>query len=115
MINQLTQYVAGVLVIVGSGFSLLAALGLLRFPDLYTRLHAVTKAGPVGAGFILLAIAIVSADAPVVLRALAGIVFLILTSPVAAHLLARAAYSVGYQPTEGTQVNDLSNEIPAKR
>lgn len=115
MINQLAQYVAGILVIIGAAFSLLAALGLLRFPDLYTRLHAATKAGPVGAGFVLLAIAIVSTDAPVILRALAGIAFLILTSPVAAHLLARAAYSAGYQPSAGTQVNDLSNENTAKR
>ena len=115
MINQLTQYVAGVFLLAGAGFSLLAALGLLRFPDLYTRLHAATKAGPVGAGFVLLAIAVVSVETPVILRALAGIAFLILTSPVAAHLLARAAYSTGYRPSEGTQVNDLSNENPAER
>ena len=115
MIGELVQYVAGVFVLIGATFCLLAALGILRLPDLYTRMHAATKAGPVGAGFVLLAIAVASLDAPIVLRALAGIAFLILTSPVAAHLLACAAYSAGYQPAPSTQVNDLSNENPAMR
>ena len=51
----------------------------------------------------------------VAVRALAGIGFLILTAPVAAHLLARAAYSAGYQPSPATTVNDLSNESTRNR
>ena len=62
MIVQTLQYVAGVFLIVGAGFSLLAAAGIYRFPDLYTRLHAATKAGTVGAGFVLLAVAISATD-----------------------------------------------------
>jgi multicomponent Na+:H+ antiporter subunit G len=115
MIDQIIQYVAGILIIIGSAFCLLAAIGVLRFPDLYTRMHAATKAGTVGAGFVLLAIAVASLDASVALRALAGLGFLILTAPVAAHLLARAAYSAGYQPSPATTVNDLSNESTRNR
>jgi len=115
VIDQISQYVAGVFIIIGSAFCLLAAIGVLRFPDLYTRMHAATKAGPVGAGFVLLAIAVASLDASVAMRALAGIGFLILTAPVAAHLLARAAYSAGYQPSEATKVNDLSSESTRNR
>ena len=110
MIVEIFQYVAGIAVIVGAVFSLLAAIGLLRFPDLYTRLHAATKTGVVGAGVVLLAVALAAFDVAVSLRALGGIVFLVLTTPVAAHLLARAALAAGIAPANITVVNDLANE-----
>lgn len=114
MIVNIAQYVAGVSIVLGAIFSLLAAVGLLRLPDLYTRMHAAAKAGPVGAGLVFFAIAIASFDGPVILRAIAGFVFLLLTLPVSAHLLARAAYFAGYHPTEITFINDLENENPVK-
>jgi len=110
VIVEIFQYVAGIAVIVGAVFSLLAAIGLLRFPDLYTRLHAAAKTGVVGAGFVLLAVALAAFDVAVSLRALGGIVFLVLTTPVAAHLLARAALAAGIAPANITVVNDLANE-----
>ena len=58
MIIEILQYIAGVFVLIGCVFSLLAAIGVLRFPDLYTRLHAATKTGVVGAGFVLLALSV---------------------------------------------------------
>ena len=106
----LTSYISGAFLIVGAIFSLTATIGVLRFPDVYTRLHAAAKAGPVGAGFVLLAVAVAAFDAATALRAMVGIVFLILTAPVAAHLLARAAYLVGVAPDTLTKINDLENE-----
>jgi multicomponent Na+:H+ antiporter subunit G len=107
---DLTNYVSGAFLIVGAIFSLTATIGVLRFPDVYTRLHAAAKAGPVGAGFVLLAVAVAALDAATALRAIIGILFLILTAPVAAHLLARAAYLVGVAPDTLTKINDLENE-----
>lgn len=112
MISDIFQYVAGGFLVGGACFSLLAALGLLRFPDIFTRLHAATKAGTVGAGFVLLAVALASFDVSVALRALGGIAFIVLTSPIAAHLLARAAYLSGDRPSNITVVNELENEKP---
>ena len=86
-----------ILLLVGSTFTFLAALGVLRLPDLYTRMHAASKAGVVGGGLILLAVALMSQDASVAIRAIIGIAFLLLTTPVSAHLLAKASQSVGYQ------------------
>ena len=68
------------LLVAGSAFALTAAIGINRFPDLFTRMHAASKAGTVGSSLLRLA---------------AG--FLILTAPVAAHLLARAAKGSGYR------------------
>jgi multicomponent Na+:H+ antiporter subunit G len=104
------QYAATALVVTGSIFSFLAALGILRLPDLYTRMHAASKAGAVGAGLMLLGVALASLEGAVILRALLGILFLLLTTPVSAHLLARAAYRAGVAPVASTNINDLAAE-----
>lgn len=109
MITTLVQYLAALLMVGGAVFSLLAAIGVLRLPDLYTRMHAASKAGVVGAGLVLLALALASGDGPVVLRAILGILFLLLTTPVSAHLLARAAYRAGHRPASITIVDDLQS------
>jgi len=87
--------IAGILVLVGAAFALIAAIGVARMPDLYVRMHAATKAGTLGAGLILLALALHAEEVGVILRAVAGIFFLLLTAPIAAHLLGRAAYCTG--------------------
>jgi len=107
MIVEVFQYIAGIVMVFGALFSLLAAVGVLRLPDLYTRMHAASKAGTMGAGLSLAAIAVISFDGAVILRAAAGFVFLLLTAPVSAHLLARAAYLAGYSPSKLTVINDL--------
>lgn len=107
MIGETFQYVAALLILLGAGFGLIAAIGVLRLPDLYTRLHAASKAGAIGTGLIFLAVAVVSLDGAVVLRAILGIAFLLLSTPVSAHLLARAAYRSGEAPAAATTVHDL--------
>jgi multicomponent Na+:H+ antiporter subunit G len=106
MLNLL-QYLAAIVMLSGALFGLLAAIGLLRLPDLYTRLHAASKAGLAGAGLILLAVALAAGDAAIIFRAVAGILFLVLTTPVSAHLLARSAYSAGFRPHPSTRANEL--------
>lgn len=91
MIEAVAIYAGCVLLVVGALFCLLAAVGVIRLPDLLTRMHAASKAGAVGGGMILLAVPLVSLDASVALRAILGVMFLVLTTPVSAHLLARAS------------------------
>lgn len=83
-------------------FALTASLGILRFPDLYTRMHAASKAGTLASGFALLAIAFIADGLPIILRAIAGILFFLLTAPISAHLLARAALISGNVTMRGT-------------
>lgn len=97
---------SAIFVAVGTVFCLVAALGILRFPDVYTRLHAASNAGPLGAGMILLGVAFVSTDWWISARCVLGFLFLIATSPVSAHLLARAALKSGIPPASSTQINE---------
>jgi multicomponent Na+:H+ antiporter subunit G len=107
-LNDVAAYAAAALVVAGGTFAFLAAVGMLRLPDLYMRLHAASKAGAVGAGLILLGLAVASLDTAVALRAILGIAFLLLTTPVSAHLLARSAYRTGIEPHKSTTINDLA-------
>lgn len=89
------DYITAAFMLAGGIFALIAGLGLVRLPDVLIRMHASTKAGTLGAGLILGAVAVFFGDAATVTRAVAGIWFLLLTAPVAAHMIGRAAFKVG--------------------
>lgn len=79
----------------GSFFCLVAAIGVARMPDIYMRLSAASKASTLGTGFILLAVALFFNSTAVTGKIVAIIAFTLLTAPVAAHMLGRAAYFSG--------------------
>jgi len=105
--TEFWNVLVGLLIIFGALFTLLAAMGVLRFPDLYTRMHAASKAGVFGAGLILVGLAIHATDVAISLRAILAILFLVLTTPISAHLLAKAAFAAGYRPWRGTVRNEM--------
>ena len=98
MTTPLFEIAVGIVLVIGSLFSLIAAIGLLRLKDVYMRMHAGSKAGTLGSGLMLIALAVHAHQIDVITRAIAGVVFFLLTAPVAAHLLAKAALEVGYRP-----------------
>ncbi len=95
MITALLEYVSGILIVIGALFALVASIGLLRLPDLYTRMHAASKAGTLGSCVMLIALAVQSQDLAISMRALAGVVFFLMTVPISSHLLAKAAHAAG--------------------
>jgi multicomponent Na+:H+ antiporter subunit G len=98
---------AGALLVVGATFMLLAAVGVVRLPDLFTRMQSTSKAATLGVGCVLLAAALHFGELGAATRALAVIVFVFLTAPVAAHMIGRAAYFVGVPLWEGTIQDEL--------
>ncbi|MBK8907526.1 MAG: monovalent cation/H(+) antiporter subunit G [Rhodospirillales bacterium] len=100
------ETITAILLVAGSGFACIAGIGLVRMPDVYIRMHAATKAGTIGAGLILAAVALHIADTWVVLRVVAAVAFLFITAPVAAHMIARAAYRSGVPLWQGTVINE---------
>lgn len=105
MMDTVIALATAILVLSGCAFALIAAIGINRLPDVYTRMHAASKAGTVGSGLLLLAVGIHAGDLATLARALAGFFFFILTAPVSAHLLAKAAHQVGY-PLASVSVRD---------
>jgi len=111
----MSDIITSFLLISGSVFSLVAALGMLRLPDTIMRMHAATKAGTLGAGLILIAVAVFYQELGITLRALAAITFLLLTAPVAATLIGRAAYYSGIKLWKKTWVDQLKDVYPQER
>ena len=98
---------------IGVLFIVVTAIGLIRFPDLYTRAHAASKSATLGVMSVLIGVffhfwLFENHFNP---RILLGIVFLFITGPVGGHIMSRSSYIAGVKPWEGTVKDDLAEEI----
>ncbi len=100
---------AALAIFLGSIFLFLSALGVLRLPDLYSRMSATSKASTLGAILTLLGTALLFAEWSILLRVLTAILFLLLTTPVSAHMIARAGYRSGIRLWSQSVHNDLES------
>ncbi len=105
----MTEWLTMIFMISSGLFMLLAALGVLRLPDLPTRMHASTKAGALGAILIMAAAAFFFADGVVVTKAIAVILFILITAPIAAHAIGRAGYFIGVPLWDGSVKDELKS------
>jgi len=91
--SSVTEVLLSVLLVLGAVFTFVGSLGLVRFKDFYTRLHAPTKASTLGVGCLLIASSVFfsSTTAAWSLHEILVSLFLFITAPISAHLLAKAA------------------------
>lgn len=107
---EIAKFFAGLFIFFGAFLSLVTALGLIRLPDVYTRNHAASKSATMGVMFVLLGtfIYFYFIEHHFNSRLLLGIGFIFLTSPVAGHLISRAAYNSGVKLSDKTVQDDLA-------
>lgn len=98
----MAQNLSAGLIFLGALFMFIAALGVARMPDLFTRMHSSTKSATLGVGLIMLGAALRFGEIGMTMRVVAIIAFIFLTAPIAAHMLGRAAYFAGVPLWEGT-------------
>jgi multicomponent Na+:H+ antiporter subunit G len=111
---MVVDVLAALAMLLGTFFMVVTGVGLIRFPDVYTRMHAAGKAGTIGIALLILAPTVYFAPSePVVsLRGCLAIVFQFLTTPGATYLLAHACYVTRY-PTHGrTELDELRVWLP---
>lgn len=109
------EAIASLALLLGAAFVLVASLGVARMPDLFSRMQAAAKAGTIGIGLLLLGLSLELRTTEATLRAVAVVVFYLLTAPVATHMIARAAYLVGVPLWHGTRPDELREHLDAER
>lgn len=109
-----SPYAAALLILLGALFSLLGALGVWRLPDAYTRMHAASKAGALGAILVLLGVVFATGGLAWV-ELMVAITILAVTAPLAAHAISRAGHTAGIKPIVGPLGDELERSIGRSR
>ena len=104
--------IAAILMAVGAGWTLLGVLGLVRFADVYTRLHATGLGSTVGIALLLAGVVVHFATRSVTLSVLAGLtlVFVLLTYPLTSTAIISAAHRTGVREASGRSVDELEED-----
>jgi multicomponent Na+:H+ antiporter subunit G len=108
-----TDAIVSALLVLGAAFVAVAALGLVRLPDLFTRMHASTKPATLGVSLLVTALALHFGELGTGVRAGLVVLFFLATAPVAAHRLGQAARRAGHPLWEGT-VHDDQAQLPGR-
>ena len=95
---QATEFLTVLLLLAGAGFFLAGTVGLLRFPDVYTRLHAITKADNVGLGLVVAGLVLQAESWAAMGKLLLIWLLVMLASASVAHVVARTALRKGIRP-----------------
>ena len=106
------ELIVGVLVLLGAIISLIATIGAIRFPDFYTRNHAISKSTTLGVSLVLLSALLyfIFFEAHFNSRLVLAILFILMTAPVSGHLIGRAAYNSGVKLADRSVVDDLKRD-----
>ena len=113
--SVILDIVAASLLIVAALLTLAAAIGLIRFPDPLSRLHAATKPQVLGLILVVIAIALSARSWTVLLLLIPVVVFQLLTAPISAHMVGRAGYRNGDFDAETLLVDELAPDVDAAR
>ena len=104
---------AWLLIATGGGFLVIGAIGIIRMPDVFTRLHAASVADTFGASLVLVGLMVVAGASLVTVKLLFLLAFLWFMGPVATHAIARAAMAAGVTPVLGPRPGVVA-EPPAE-
>jgi len=105
---ELREILSVCCLVLGALFCLIGALGILRFPDLYSRMHAAGVIDTLGSALILLGLVLTSPHWTITVKLLSVLFFLYVTSSTATHALAHAAWTAGVDPVVGPDAPDPS-------
>ena len=109
--SALSEIAVWACLVAGSAFCLIGGIGLLRMPDFFTRSHAASLTDTLGATLILLGLALFSGANLVTVKLVFIFLFLLLTSPTAAHALVKAAYSKGLEAPDVQEATGAARAI----
>ena len=113
----MNETIGTIMIWIGAAFDLLGCVGLVRLPDVYNRLQAATKCVTLGTCLILGGVAVSAGfgNVPLLIKAVLCAFFILLTSPVGAHALARGAYRSGVKLCDRSVADEYADSDAFKR
>ena len=105
----MSDIIGYILIIIGILFDIFGCIGLVRFPDVYNRLQASTKCVTLGTILLLVGVAVISGLGAISAKAIICAIFILITSPTAAHAIAKGAYSSGVPLWEKSVVDKYAD------
>lgn len=111
-VTTVLDVAAGLLLLAGAVLSLIAAIGLLRFPDLLTRMHSATKPQVLGLLLVVVGLALRLREPPAIAILALVALFQMVTAPVASHMAGRASYRAGQVRKDLLVADELSDALP---
>ncbi|RIM93257.1 Na+/H+ antiporter subunit G1 [Staphylococcus xylosus] len=113
MITTIVISIALILVILGSLISALAAIGLLRLDDVYARAHAAGKAATLGSMLLISCVFLyfIGREGYVNMQLLVGILFILITGPLASHLIIKSAYNLQTPASKRTKHDEIKEDL----
>jgi multicomponent Na+:H+ antiporter subunit G len=110
----MSEIIGYILIIIGIFFDISGCIGLVRLPDVYNRLQASTKCVTLGTILLLVGVALISDVAALNAKAIICAVFILITSPTAAHAIAKGAYASGVKLWENSVVDKYGEDLGRK-
>ncbi|MBM7097152.1 Na+/H+ antiporter subunit G [Bacillus sp. H-16] len=109
----MTEVIVSIFLITGAGLSVIGSIGIIRFPDVYGRLHAATKSATLGVISIMIGIFLyfLIVQGLFVGKFLLTILFVFLTAPVAGFMIAKSAYNVKVKMWDQSTQDDLGRDL----
>lgn len=105
------EWIVSLLLIAGSLFMLIAAIGVVKLQDVYMRMHAITKAASLGAILMLLAVVLWHPQWIVAIESFMVVIFVIFTAPIGTHMIGRVAHRMDVPKAKGYIIDELQDEL----
>jgi len=107
----MSNIIGYILIVTGVLFDIFGCIGLVRFPDVYNRLQASTKCVTLGTILLLVGVTLLSGLGPTAAKAIICAVFILITSPTAAHAIAKGSYAAGVKLWENSVVDKYAEHV----
>ena len=114
----MSEVIGAIILTIGLAFNVLGCVGLIKFPDVYNRVHAATKCVTLGTSTVLISVVVFAGfreHGSLAAKCLLCMAFICITSPTSAHALAKAAYSSGVKLWEKSVVDRYGEELRRER
>ncbi len=112
---MISEWIAGILLVLGAFFMLIASIGMVKLPDLYMRIHAATKAPSLGIFLMMVGIIVYFLNWWTSIEGVVVILFVFITAPIGSHMISKVAHKMGVEKYKATITDEMEQEMNVEK